>query len=456
MDLHEYFAIKVSADKLQGELIQRIHLDEPILMEDMKAFVKEFGLIHGVDDKLLQEIAEKGVSEPTVIASGTPAIHGTNASLWTILERDQDSKVENEGVRVDLRQVQDIPMVEADELVARKIPATKGTDGKAVDGTTIPSKPGKDLTLRPGKNTRIGQDELTLYSMTPGQVSKDMKTVHVYPVYEVNGDLDLKIGNIDFLGNVVIRGNVPAGFSIKARGDIRISGSVEAAHLDSEGSIYINQGVVAQGGGLINALGDIHTSFLNQANVESGKDVVVSQMILHSQVTAQGMIYCKQGKGSIVGGKSSASKGIEVNEVGNKMSTPTSLYVGVTEAALFKERSFLAQKNEAKETKEKLKPLLAMLLKKQQEGSLTAKERITLLRIKNAYKESDVKILSASEYLEELGDLHGDYHQATIKIFTRAFANTDLHFGKYRRKLASVYENVIFKIEANEITFEAM
>ena len=62
-----------------------------------------------------------------------------------------------------------------------------------------------------------------LFTLTGGE------TINVFPIYEVNGDVDYHTGNIDFVGTVVIRGNVLTGFRIRAAGDIRIVGGVEGA-----------------------------------------------------------------------------------------------------------------------------------------------------------------------------------------------------------------------------------
>lgn len=71
-------------------------------------------------------------------------------------------------------------------------------------------------------------------------------------VYEIKEDVSLKTGNIDFNGTVIIRGDVPTGFSIKASGDILIDGLVEAAHIEAKGSVTIVKGIVgSRTGGII-------------------------------------------------------------------------------------------------------------------------------------------------------------------------------------------------------------
>ncbi len=68
-----------------------------------------------------------------------------------------------------------------------------------------------------------------IYANVNGQVSIIDNRIHVLDVYEVNESISMKIGNIDFPGKIVIRGDVPTGFTIKAEGDISIFGLVEAA-----------------------------------------------------------------------------------------------------------------------------------------------------------------------------------------------------------------------------------
>src|SRR5690606_12118002 len=94
--------------------------------------------------------------------------------------------------------------------------------------------------------------KLKAYAVIDGQVSiTENDKINVFPIFEVKGDVDFRVGNIDFVGMVLIRGNVLSGFKIKATGDIRIMGEVEAADLEAGENIEIMAGVVAQGKGSI-------------------------------------------------------------------------------------------------------------------------------------------------------------------------------------------------------------
>ena len=99
----------------------------------------------------------------------------------------------------------------------------------------------------------------------------------MFPVFEVKGDLDLNTGNIDFIGNVMIDGNVPSGYEIKAGGDVKITGLVEGATIEAQGSIHISGGIAGQKKAVVRAGVDLQTQYVNQAIIFAGNDIQVDQ-----------------------------------------------------------------------------------------------------------------------------------------------------------------------------------
>ena len=212
-----------------------------------------------------------------------------------------------------------------------------GVAGKDVYGNELKARPGKPLRLKPGKNIILKDDKI--YATTAGQISISSNSVNVFPVFEVKGDLDLNTGNIDFVGNVMIQGNVPSGYEIKAGGDVRITGLVEGATIEARGSIHISGGIAGQKKAKVIAGGDLHTRYVNQAIVVAGNDIQVDNFIMHSEVTAGNSIDCKNAH--IIGGKISAGRSIEAGEIGNQHFARTELFIGVESELLQKERTIL-------------------------------------------------------------------------------------------------------------------
>ncbi|MBU8906987.1 DUF342 domain-containing protein [Desertibacillus haloalkaliphilus] len=451
-EMDQYFEIRVSEDKMTASIIQhqRIPNDQDITIDEVKQFILEHEISYGLDEANIQKLVHQGetVESPLTIATGKKPINGEDAKLVPVqLKKEKEN---DEAITVDLKQVIDIPSVVQNQLVGEKAPATDGVPGMNVFAKEVPAKPGKDFRLRAGKNTRLDHDGTKLYAIVDGQVSVEQKQIHVYPVFEVHGDIDMKVGNISFVGNVTIRGGVPSGFKIESKGDIRIHGTVEAADLQSEGSIYVLAGIAAQGKGRVEAKQDVHTTFINQGNVKTGGDLFVDQSILHSECEAGGNIYCH--KGNVVGGGLSAGQQIVVKNLGNEMNTPTSLYLGVSQSRLERKQHLQSQKQTAEEELVKLQKLLETYEAKEQHSkSLTPQERIMKLRIRNTIANMQQQLQEVTEDLQELDDRQDSDRQGVVCVEHQLYPNVDIHFGKYRRKIMSPHKNIRLLYEDGEI-----
>ena len=163
-------------------------------------------------DKIKKIIKNKIFAEKEVIARGMESIIGVEAQI--VLEVDTEVNTEpiimDDG-SVDFRQVNLLRTVEKDQLLAVKIPASKGTDGVNVFGEAIDST-GKDKSLPAGKNTYISEDGLSLYAATNGRIIRQKELLHVENILTIEGDVDYSTGNINFNGDVAISGDVLGGF----------------------------------------------------------------------------------------------------------------------------------------------------------------------------------------------------------------------------------------------------
>ena len=93
----------------------------------------------------------------------------------------------------------------------------------------------------------------------------------------------------------MVQGNVPSGYEIKAGGDVKITGLVEGAIIEAQGSIHISGGIAGQKKAIVKAGVDIHTQYVNQATIIAGNDIQIDNFIMHSEVTAGNRIFCKKG-----------------------------------------------------------------------------------------------------------------------------------------------------------------
>jgi hypothetical protein len=161
-----------------------------------------------------------------------------------------------------------------------------------------------------------------------GQVILSGDRIHVEPVYTVTGDVNLKTGNILFLGTVVVTGNVEDGFSVKAAGNIEVMGSVGKGDLDAEGDIIVHRGITGKSTGSVKCGKSVWSKFIENARVEAGELVVVSDGIINSEVYANRRIICKGKRAAIVGGRTRASEEINAKILGSVAGMETVLEVG--------------------------------------------------------------------------------------------------------------------------------
>ena len=98
-------------------------------------------------------------------------------------------------------------------------------------------------------------------------------------------DVDSSTGDIDYEGSVKINGNVCANFSVRAKGDIEVSGVVEGAYLEAGGDIIITRGMNGMIKGTLKAGGNIVAKFIENAKVHAD-GYISTESILHSDVYA--------------------------------------------------------------------------------------------------------------------------------------------------------------------------
>jgi len=177
------------------------------------------------------------------------------------------------------------------------------------------------------------EDGGTAIASVDGQATVDRSgTIHVFPLYEVRGDVGMETGNIRFVGSVVVRGSVASGFSLEARGNIEVKGFVSGDLVEAGCGLNVGRGIQGRGKGLVRAGGDVSCVFVENARVDAQGSVRVRDGIMHSTVSAKSRVTVVDGKGVIVGGLIQAGEEVRANVVGSALATPTTVEVGVDPA----------------------------------------------------------------------------------------------------------------------------
>jgi uncharacterized protein (DUF342 family) len=381
------FRIKISEDALTCEiwLIPPSGGGAMPTLQNVKGFMNSHGVIYGHDEKAIEEMISVPLEKQWVVtARGEPPQNGKDARIDYKIDLNV-LKPRAVGDKVDMKELGTVINVIQGQEIAEKIPFVQGQDGTSIMGKKITAYIGKDKNLPSGKGTVVSEDKLHLCAEFDGNVIIKGGSLSVNRAFEVKGDVDYSVGNIDFIGPVMVHGSVREGFEVSSGSDIIIDGVVEGAVMKSEGSMTIKIGIRGTGKANLSAKGDVNAGYIDQARVRSNGNIAVAEAILHSDIGARGEVAAiGSKKGQIVGGTIQAGSEVLCEVLGSEMGTKTDVIVGeLPELAEERKRS---QENlkQFEEQIEKIDANISFLKNLQQQGQLSDDKQETLARITKA------------------------------------------------------------------------
>ncbi len=309
-------------------------------------------VFYGVkEDAITQAFENELYNVPVIVAEGDYPEDGKDAQINYHFKTDSDKatvKVKEDG-SVDFHDLDVVQSVVAGQILAVKEPAGKGKPGKTVTGRVLPARDGRDVPLLPGNNNHLSPDGMQLISDINGQVVFKNGRINVEPVYEVRGDVGPGTGDVNFPGNVVVYGNVNDTFKVYAGGNVEIKGNVGKANVTAEGNLVVRQGIQGKDEAQIVCGGDLYAKFIERAKIRAEGDIVVTEAILHSDVTSKKRVFCQGGRRSqIGGGRVRAFQEINAKFLGTEAYAETILEAGIDPDAEDKLMMLITQRDTIK------------------------------------------------------------------------------------------------------------
>ncbi len=304
-----------------------------------------------IDEKKIEEFVDNPVYDnPFLVAEAIIPVDGKDAYLSYNFETDPKklkAKISESG-NINYKENR-IQNVIAGQPLATKIPAERGKGGKTVYGRYLEAKNGKDVQILLGKNVKFDKDGVTVVAEIDGEVMLFNGKITVEPVKFLDA-VNVKTGDIKFVGTVIIKGAVEEGYRVEAT-NIEVNGIVDKSYLEATGNIILSQGVFGKGEGYIKAGKSLWAKFINDTTVEVEENVIVSDSIVNSNVTAMKNIIVRGKKAQIIGGHLLATEEICAKKIGSPGGgTETTLEVGIDPRA--KNRLLDLQKKQTDLTKE--------------------------------------------------------------------------------------------------------
>jgi len=468
---------KMTIDIVSNEMSAYVHFVAPRFSgrhmdyDEVIDALKSLGVIYGFrHDQIKEYLENMDYSKPLLAAEGQKLISGKDAYIDYKVRIDK-SKVkieEDDSGRVDFRNLDLLENVTAGQILAVKIPKSKGIPGRTVTDKTISVKETNDIVMQHGKGTILSDDGNELTAEINGQVVFKHGIIMVDPVHTVRGDVGLETGNINFLGSVVITGSVQDNFIVKASGNVEVKGTIQKAVIEAEGDIIVFQGISGRNEAqIVSTGGNVFAKFIQNANVFAEKDVFAPEGIIHSKIDAGNRILSNGRRAKIVGGLIRAENEVNARFIGASVSTKTEVYVGINPKLLQTILELEQQKEENLKELAKINKELPTLVSQQAAGKLT-EEKAQLLQDMNDRKEKlegrnekiNAELEERNGYLETLeykGKICAEdtvYPGVDIYINTERFSVKDeYHFIKFSRDGSGIE---LSEYESPEITDKRM
>lgn len=321
----------VSANKLKVYLrIELIDKEAEVDYEEILQYLDEQNIVYGIkNDDIKVYCTKKEYAKEFVAACGKEPIDGKDAEVVYNFDVSKEKRFEeNLDGTIDFRNLNNIINVKKDDLLCYIIPPQLGEDGIDVYGETIRYVKGRDASFNYGKNTYISKDGFKLLASTDGCVEFKNEKVYVENVYKVS-NVDNSTGNIDFIGDVIISGDVKEGFSVTVKGNIKIRGMVEGAYINCDGDVVISKGMNGMGKGSIISKGNITSKYIENATIISDK-CIYADALINSNVKAGESIILRGAMAAIIGGVSQAEKLIYAKTIGSRTNIETNLVLDLT------------------------------------------------------------------------------------------------------------------------------
>lgn len=321
------FDIIVSGDRLSVKLVQSNRY-KPTKSETIQSKSLEFGIKAKLDHEKISHFIQGNVGpKGIVIAHGTAPVDGKNGEL-RLNRPPEPTPLMTEDGTVDHRSRSPFFFVEKEQFIGDLTLPTLGTRGVDVYGKPLEPKPGIKSRVRPSSNIRLdSENDRMLISEVDGVVRVTQSSIAVETQLTINGDIDYETGNIEFAGDLIVSGDVTAGFIVSIGGQLEIKGSILGAKHVEARRIHCKGGIVGDNSKVIGHE-SIDVRFAENANIFCYGDVSISHSIINSKVVALGDIIVKK-PGRTIGGITAAVGNLTLWQAGAPSEVNTLVMAGI-------------------------------------------------------------------------------------------------------------------------------
>lgn len=418
--------------------------DAHFTVEVLLYVLKKAGVVYGIDQEMLLSLcSEVEYDTDYEIAHGMIPREGKNGFFEYHFSREFSNRptIREDG-SADFLSIKVLEVVHEGELIVTYHPAVQGEAGMTVRGVKAEPKIVRDMPPIGGRGFHRSEDDIHYYSDIDGKIVVQGPRILISPVYEIDHDADLSVGNIDFKGDIVIHGGVKNGIKIRTTGSITVHGLVEHCQMEAGRDIFLLAGVKGAEKTTIRAGGQITAEFIEYADVSCKKDLR-AEVLFNCQVECDARVIVTSGKRSaIIGGEVTAIQGISALTIGNHSGAVTHICVGIDEARLRETMNLSNKIEELEKNISRIKTGIEQFDEASARRGASYKNdprRLQLLRV----KIRDEAILAEDRMrLEELKGLIQASSHATVRVYGTIYAGVTVKMRDHFTQMSDYQEKV--------------
>lgn len=446
-----YIRVDLSNDYYTAYLTVERDFNAPAVKEsEILGALKDRAVVFGLDYNAIKEAIEKQSAIDLVVAQGQRHENGTDSELiYKFPVGDKARPEVLEDGTVNFKNLGIVQSVKAGSVLVEKIPATKSRAGTTVTGRNIQGRDGKDKVLGGGKNTRISEDGLRLLSEIDGRISFDGRVVSVETVMEISGDVGVATGNLSFVGNIVVNGNICDGYEVSTTGDLTVNGVVEGAVLRVDGNLMISRGIKGHNHSDIRVKGNLITGFINASDIKVSGDIEANT-IMSSKIKCDGSIKLNGKKGQLMGGEVLCKGNFEAKVIGSDLEVLTDIKLGLDSELVDEIKNIAIEIKELTETHDRLGKDMQTIATKLKTNPDNEKMTLLLAKTKKEYDEHEGRLKTLRSRLNMLQELANSYMASQLKVGLM-YPGVRVKIGNSMYSAKFQMQNTILKREKNEI-----
>ena len=401
------------------------------------------GIAYGINERLADRLShdDQRYFHLFLIAQGKPAFDGKNGNIVDYFPRVVERILAvDEYDQVDYAALNLINNVKEGQEICRLIRPTEGEPGRTVLDQEIPAKSGKSVSLPKGRNTEISEDGDALVALADGHVEFTGRGFQVKPVLDVPGDVDFSTGNIKFVGDVNINGDVLSGFSVQAMGSVWVGGVIEAGStVEAGGDLTVVKGILGDGTTTVRSQRCVFSKYIENATIYV-RENLQTDAIINGGVYCDGEVVVRSGRGVIMGGRVWAAKKISASIVGSRSERRTSIVLGGLPCTSFEREQVRRELKELEIEHERLECQLDSPVK----SSLLGKVRMRL-------STTELRLQQLEEDLNRIKESMGKKEEEGRLECGVAYAGTEIHIGEEMVRLHREERQCVAKMVCGEI-----